>query len=42
MAFADALKSGLREDIPLTMMDYNVNAPEFSEALARALLDMLK
>ncbi len=42
IAFANALKSRLRADIPLIMMDHNVNDPVFSETLAVSLLRMLK
>jgi uncharacterized protein (UPF0261 family) len=41
-AFVDALKSKLRTDIPVTISSHNVNDPEFSGALADALLKMLK
>jgi uncharacterized protein (UPF0261 family) len=42
IAFANALKSKLRADIPLIMMDNNVNDPIFSQTLAESLLQMLK
>ncbi len=41
-AFVDSLKSKLRVDIPVTIMDNNVNDPEFSGKVAQTLLDMLK
>ena len=41
-AFIDALKSNLREDIPVTEMDYDINAPEFSTLVAETLVAMLK
>lgn len=40
-AFVDALKSKLRKDIPVHLMDNNVNDPEFSGTLANTLLKML-
>jgi uncharacterized protein (UPF0261 family) len=40
-AFIDALKSSLREDIPVTELDYDINAPEFSSQVAETLLAML-
>lgn len=42
IAFVNALKSKLRTDIPLIMMDNNVNDPEFSGRLAESLLEMLE
>jgi len=41
-AFADALQSKLRSDIPLTISDLDVNHPKFSAALAQTMLEMLK
>jgi len=41
-AFADALKKKLRKDIPVHILDNNVNDPEFSGTLANTLLQMLK
>lgn len=41
-ALHESLKSALREDIPVIEMDCNVNAPEFSERCAQALLDMME
>jgi uncharacterized protein (UPF0261 family) len=41
-AFVDSLKSGLRSEIPVYIMDNNVNDPEFSGKIAETLLDMLK
>jgi uncharacterized protein (UPF0261 family) len=38
----DALVSHLRDDIPVTEMDCNINAPQFAEACAESLLEMLK
>lgn len=40
-AFIDSLKKGLRPDIPVIELDYNINDPEFATAVAQALLDML-
>jgi len=40
-AFVDALRGALRPDIPVVLMDNNVNDPEFSGTVAEALLDML-
>ena len=40
-AFVDALQANLRKDIPVTISDYNVNDPEFSGMVTRALLEML-
>lgn len=40
-AFVDGLKSKLRADIPVIVMDKNVNDPEFSGKVAQTLLDML-
>jgi uncharacterized protein (UPF0261 family) len=40
-AFIDALKSSLREDIPVTEVDYDINAPEFSSQVAETILAML-
>ena len=41
-AFVDALKAGLREDIPVIEIDTDINDPAFSGATAQALLDMLQ
>jgi len=41
-AFIDALKGKIRTDIPVVVVDNNINDPEFSEKLAAALLEMLK
>ena len=41
-AFIDALKRNLRPDIPVIMMDYNINDPEFSGKVAETLLELLK
>lgn len=41
-AFVDALKSKIRADIPVTLLDNNVNDPEFSAKVTEALLEMLK
>ncbi len=41
-AFVDALKKKLRKDIPVHILDNNVNDPEFSGTLANTLLQMLK
>jgi uncharacterized protein (UPF0261 family) len=40
-AFVDGLKSKLRVDIPVVMMNNNVNDPEFSARVAQTLLKML-
>ena len=40
-AFISALKSSLRQDIPVTELDYDINAPEFSSQVAETLLTML-
>ena len=40
-AFVDSLKKNLRADIPVTVMEQNVNDPEFSGSVAQTLLDML-
>jgi len=41
-AFVDALKTRLRQDIPVHIMNNNINDPEFSALLAQALLKMLQ
>jgi uncharacterized protein (UPF0261 family) len=41
-AFIDALKGKIRTDIPIVVMDNNINDPEFSGKLAETLLGMLK
>jgi len=41
-AFVDNLKSNLRPDIPVFIMDKNVNDPEFSGKVAETLLNMLQ
>lgn len=41
LAFIEALKENLRGDIPVTELDYDINAPEFSGAVAETLLNML-
>ncbi len=41
-AFVDALRAGLRADIPVVLLDHNVNDPEFSGAAAKALLQMIE
>jgi uncharacterized protein (UPF0261 family) len=41
-AFVDSLKNNLRTDIPVIIMDNNVNDPEFSGKVTEILLDMLK
>jgi uncharacterized protein (UPF0261 family) len=41
-AFVSALRKNLRADIPVIEMDYDINAPEFSTAVAEALLAMLR
>lgn len=40
-AFVEALKASLREDIPVDILDVDVNDEAFSGAVARALLAML-
>lgn len=40
-AFITALKNNLRSDIPVTEMDFDINAPEFSGKVAETLLEML-
>lgn len=41
-AFVDSLKKNLHTDIPVIVMDNNVNDPEFSGKVTQTLLDMLK
>lgn len=41
-AFIDALKRNLRPDIPVIMVDHNINDPEFSGKVAETLLELLK
>jgi uncharacterized protein (UPF0261 family) len=41
-AFSESLKKNIRVDIPVVIMDNNVNDPEFSGKVAQTLLDMLK
>jgi uncharacterized protein (UPF0261 family) len=41
-AFVTALRRDLRPDIPLDLVDHNVNDPEFVQALAERLLDFMK
>jgi len=41
-AFIDALQRNLRPDIPVIMMDHNINDPEFSGKVAETLLELLK
>jgi uncharacterized protein (UPF0261 family) len=40
-AFIDALKDDLRQDIPVIELDYDINAPEFSQQVTETLLAML-
>jgi uncharacterized protein (UPF0261 family) len=40
-AFINALKGDLRQDIPVTEMDYDINDPGFSGKVAETLLGML-
>ncbi len=40
-AFVDALRPVLRPDIPLVLMEHNVNDPEFSGKVAETLLQLL-
>jgi uncharacterized protein (UPF0261 family) len=37
----EAIKQNLRRDIPVYELDYNINDPQFSEAVAKTLLAML-
>lgn len=41
-AFINSLKGNLRQDIPVTEMDYDINDPGFSGKVAETLLGMLK
>lgn len=41
-ALFDALKSGLRKDIPVKEYDLEINSPEFAAACAGSLLEMLR
>ena len=41
-AFADALKSALRSDIPVIEIDANVNDPEFARRCAETLLEQMR
>lgn len=41
-AFVNALQRKIRKDIPVILMDNNVNDPEFSGKLSETLLEMLK
>lgn len=41
-AFINTLKEDLRQDIPVTEMDYDINDPGFSGKVAETLLGMLK
>jgi len=41
-AFVDALKNNLRLDIPVEIIDKDVNHPEFSGRVAAKLLELLK
>lgn len=41
-AFIDSLKRHLRPDIPVTLIDHNINDPEFSGKVAETLLELLK
>lgn len=41
-AFADALKAGLRDDIPVIEVDTHINDPAFSGAAAEQLLGLLQ
>ncbi len=38
----DAIKRNLRPDIPVYELDYNINDPEFADAAANTLLEMLE
>ena len=41
-AFVNALKGDLRQDIPVTEMDYDINDPGFSGKVAETLIGLLK
>ena len=41
-AFTQTLKVNLRDDIPVTEIDADINDPAFANTTAQALLDMLK
>lgn len=41
-AFIDSLKRHLRADIPVILIDHNINDPEFSGKVAETLLELLK
>jgi uncharacterized protein (UPF0261 family) len=41
-AFIRALRDDLRQDIPVSELDYDINAPEFSRKAAETLLAMLE
>jgi uncharacterized protein (UPF0261 family) len=38
----DAIKANVRADIPVYELNYNINDPEFSSAVAKTLLAMLE
>ena len=38
----DAIRSGLRADIPVHEIDHNINDPEFADSAANTLLEMLQ
>jgi uncharacterized protein (UPF0261 family) len=38
----DAIKQNVRADVPVIELDYNINDPEFSDAVANKLLEMLE
>ena len=42
MACFDAIRNGLRADIPVHEIDHNINDPEFADIAANTLLDMLR
>lgn len=41
-AFLDALRDGMRADIPITTYDNHVNDPEFGRTVAELFLDLIK
>jgi uncharacterized protein (UPF0261 family) len=41
-AFVNSLQRRIRSDIPVILMDHNINDPEFSGKLSETLLEMLK
>lgn len=41
-AFVEAVKGNLRSDIPVEMVEQNINDPEFADAMVRRLLQLVK